>query len=399
MTKTEPRVLLIAGYFDWFSGYQETALATAFSKIAATEVIASDRVSPAFSDDHLERIGVPRRYIPGTTGENGVTVTRFRSFEIRSMVWSNPAIRYISGRSYDLIVQVMPGQLLSAAPSFSSHASHRVVLYGDNRAMWANLSLPLRLVKGGAFALSKGVLYTLVNGGSSAIYGYTPNTIRRLRPFSARRRMQLMPLAYSPQSFFRSRELRRRVREDLEVGEEDTLIVVAGKLEPRKRVDWVLDAFHRLAPTHPRLRLLVIGSDSSDYSREMEQLVMASPHAGRITMRPFADASALNGYFNAADIGIWPRNPAITIQQAMGTGLAVLLPRNDLVGHLITNDAGQYFDLDEDRGGACVADALADALARTHLTEQARAARAENNNWMSADTIVRDLLAEVGGHR
>ena len=202
MTRTEPHVLLIAGYFDWFSGYQETALATAFSKIATTEVIASDRVSPAFTDDHLARIGVPRRYTPGTTGENGVMVTRFRSFEIRSMVWSKAAISYLSGRSYDLIVQVMPGQLLSAAPSFSSHASHRVVLYGDNRAMWASLSRPLRLVKGGAFALSKGVLYTLVNGGSTAIYGYTPNTIRRLRPFSASRQMQLMPLAYSPAELF-----------------------------------------------------------------------------------------------------------------------------------------------------------------------------------------------------
>ena len=399
MTQTEPRVLLIAGYFDWFSGYQETALATAFSKIATTEVVASDRVSPAFTEDHIARIGVPRRYNSGTTCERGVNVTRLRSFEIRSMVWSNAAISYLSGRSYDLIVQVMPGQLLSAAPSLVSHANHRVVLYGDNRAMWANLSLPLRLVKGGAFAVSKGILYTLVNGRATAIYGYTPNTIRRLRPFSARRQMQLMPLAYSQQSFFRSRELRRQVREKLDVAGDDTLLVVAGKLEPRKRVDWVLEAFHRLAPTHPRLRLLVIGSDSSTYSREVERTVLASPYADRTTMRPFADTSVLNGYFNAADIGVWPRNPAITIQQAMGTGLAVLLPRNDLVGHLINSDAGHYFELDEGRGGACVADALADTLARTHLSEHARAARADNNNWMSADTIVRDLLAEVGRHR
>lgn len=211
--------------------------------------------------------------------------------------------------------------------------------------------------------------------------------------------MQLMPLAYSPQSFFSSPELRREVRQDLDVGEEETLIVVAGKLEPRKRVDWVLEAFHRLAPTHPRLRLLVIGSDSSQYSREMERTLMASPHAGRATVRPFADTSVLNGYFNAADIGVWPRNPAITIQQAMGTGLAVLLPRNDLVGHLIINGAGQYFDLDEERGGACVANALADTLARTDVSDQARSARAQNNTWMSADTIVRDLLAGVGRHR
>jgi len=61
-----PRVVIVAGYFDWISGYQETALASAYAEFADVEVVSSDRVSPGFSDEHLERLGVSRRYAPGT---------------------------------------------------------------------------------------------------------------------------------------------------------------------------------------------------------------------------------------------------------------------------------------------------------------------------------------------
>ena len=64
MATGKPRALLLTGYFDWFSGYQETALAAWFPRYADTEVIASDRVSPMFSDAHLAGLGISRRYSP-----------------------------------------------------------------------------------------------------------------------------------------------------------------------------------------------------------------------------------------------------------------------------------------------------------------------------------------------
>src|SRR5690349_19297406 len=112
-----PEVLLVVGYFDPFSGYQETALADGLSKVASTEVLTSDRVSPAFSDEHLDRLGVPRRYASGTTMMGVLTITRLPSRELRSMVWSSDARHHISRGDYKLIVQMMPGQLLPAAGS------------------------------------------------------------------------------------------------------------------------------------------------------------------------------------------------------------------------------------------------------------------------------------------
>ena len=124
-----PRVLLLTGYFDWFSGYQETGLAAWFPRYATTEVIASDRVSPIFSDAHLAELGMPRRYEAGTRVENGVKVTRFSTSEKRSMVWSTEARTYIESQQYDLIVQVMPGQVMPVAGTFARNQAVRAVLY------------------------------------------------------------------------------------------------------------------------------------------------------------------------------------------------------------------------------------------------------------------------------
>src|ERR1035437_1580356 len=103
----KPRVLLVSGYFDWFSGYQEIGLAAWFQRYATTEVIACDRVSPMFTDAHLAELGIARRYEAGTREENGVKMTRFSTFEKRSMVWSTEARKYIESQAYDLIIQTM----------------------------------------------------------------------------------------------------------------------------------------------------------------------------------------------------------------------------------------------------------------------------------------------------
>lgn len=397
MGEQQARVAVVVGYFDWFSGYQETALAAALSKLAEVEVIASDRVNPTFTDSHLQRLGIPRRYRPGSTREHGVLVTRYCAIELRSMVWSGRASRYLGAQRYDLVVQVMPGQLFAVAATLARNPAPRVVLYGDNKAMWNNLATWQRLVKGSVFAATKGVLYTAVNAGASATYGYTPDTVRRLRPFRAGRPCEVMPLAFSPERFYVDAGLRRQFRGDLGLADNDIVVVAAGKFEPQKRLDWLVSAYASIAADRPEVHLVLVGADSSTGSAQIDELARTSPYRDRMHVRPFTDAAGLNAVFNGADLGVWPRNPAITIQQAMGAGLPVLLPRNDLVGHLVKAGSGHYFDLVETRGGQCLTDGLGRALDQTDFSDNARRRRAATNGWLGADHVARDLLAHVRG--
>jgi glycosyltransferase involved in cell wall biosynthesis len=245
------------------------------------------------------------------------------------------------------------------------------------------------------FAATKGALYTAVNASARASYGYTPDTLRRLRPFRAGRPSTVMPLAFSPERFHVDAEARRRFRAGLGMADDQILLVAAGKFEPQKRLEWLIGAFDAIAAEQRDVQLLLIGADSSPYSRGIARTLDASPHRDRLHVRAFADSAGLNAAFNGADLGVWPRNPAITIQQSMGTGLSVLLPQNDLVGHLIKPGSGHYFDLDDAHGEECLTAGLAQALRHTTFSAAARRDRATTNAWLAADNVARDLLTTV----
>lgn len=392
----KPRVLLLSGYFDWFSGYQETGLAAWLRRYATTEIIASDRVSPIFSDAHLAKLGMARRYETGTRVENGVKVTRFSTSERRSMVWSTQARRYIESQEYDLIVQVMPGQLMPVAGTLARNHTVRAVLYGDNSAMWSHLSPAQRLLKGATFAVSKGALYTLVNRRADLVYGYTPNTVSRLRVFSGGRTMSVFPLAFDPEKFYFEEGIRQTHREALGYTEADTVVVAAGKFQQKKRLDLLAEAITRLASRHAGLKLLLVGADDGPYSRELKAQIDADPGLSKlVTVMGFVDTTELNAIFNAADIGVWPRMPAITIQQAMGTGLKVVLPQNEWVGHLVLHGSGIYFDESGDGDSRGMESAIASQLGGGWSSRD-RKQRADTNSWLGADRLTISLLQAAG---
>ena len=120
----------------------------------------------------------------------------------------------------------------------------------------------------------------------------------------------------------------------------------------------------------------------------------------RTTITGFLDTEALNGFLNAADIGVWPKLPAVTIQQAMGTGLFVVLPRNEWVGHLITSD-GLGFYVKAESGSSELGDAILRAAQSVAFDGAARQARSEANAWFSAAGIAAKVLSDnlAGPHR
>lgn len=388
-----PKVAVICGYFDLFSGYHEVSLAQAFSKLGEVTVFTGDIVSPIFSDAHLEGIGMGRRYKKLQEVHHGITVKRFAALEVRSMVFARGLRKAVQQGGFDLVVQFSPGFVFPAAASFPRLSCPRVVLYGDNSAMYANLSPLLARVKYLIFAATKGVLYAVVNSRAQVIYGYTPETLDRLRPFAAGRKMEVAPLTYDGKSFYFDPQEREEMRLELGVGYDERLIIGAGKINQQKRFDLLVRAFEELAAEDEKLRLAILGLSVDRASSDLRELVSNSVVRDRISILPFGDQETLRKFFNAADVGVWPRMPAITIQQAMGTGLRVVLPKSLTVSHLISTDvSGRYFeDLGEDF------DQMRDAIREITLSDAHREDVARRNEWMSSQVVASTLLIRHTG--
>lgn len=385
-----PRIAIVSAYFDWFSGYQEVALARALSEIADVTVFTSDIVNPIFSKAHRERVGTDGRYTELDEDVDGITVSRFRGWEIRSMVLAVGLRRAVRGAGFDLVIQVMPGFLLPAVASTVALDCPRVVLYGDNSAMYARLPPLLARVKFGVFAVTKGLLYRYVNRRAAAVYGYTPETIDRLEGFAAGRETRVMPLVYDPEVFYVDPEERAEMRAALGLSETDALVIGVGKINRQKRFDLLVKAFEDLARTDPTIHLAILGLSRETASEDLRTLVEASRFRDRITLLDFADSHQLRRLFNAADVGVWPRMPAVTIQQAMGTGLPVVLPHNAIVSHLISNDqVGRYFSEDGDHY-LDMASKIESLLATRGGT---RDESVTQSSWLSAREVASTLIS------
>lgn len=388
-------VLIACAYFDWFSNYQEIGIARALSQVANVDVIAGNRVNPIFSDLQLEGLGHPRAYVAGTSVENGVKITRFPIREIRSMALARNYRSEAQKKTYDLVIQVMPGHLLPALATNPTGSPARVVLYGDNAAMYSNLSPLGQRMKRAAFSVSKGLLYLYCNRNATIVGCYTPDTVDRIRPFLAGSPARLIPLTFDENLFRFSPTLREETRQRLGIRESDRVILTAGKSGAVKRIDQLVRAFDKLADDTPEARLLIVGNAEGPEADLVREAIASSPHNGRIIVVPLVPADELNALFNASDLGTWPFQPAVTIQQAMGSGLPVVIPNNEIVSHLV-REAGSGIAYSVPQNSREVVQALTEALRRGLRLQNddfARVELAKNNLWLSAKGIARELLA------
>ena len=137
---------------------------------------------------------------------------------------------------------------------------------------------------------------------------------------------------------------------------EETVLFV-GRLEPRKGLAYLVRAFLRLKPTHPRLRLLVVGRD---HKRQQEKTMAMVPPRLRpdvvfVGSVPQAD---LPSYYASADLFCAPSLGGESFGYVLVEAMAMGLP-------VVCSDIGGYRDLvRDDHEGLLVPPRDSEALAR-----------------------------------
>lgn len=86
---------------------------------------------------------------------------------------------------------------------------------------------------------------------------------------------------------------------------EGFLLAAIGQLGPRKGGDIILDAFARLAPKYPNLRLMFVGDPhrgQESFAQQLKARAAEPPLAGRVFFFPFTEQ--ILPYYEAADINL-----------------------------------------------------------------------------------------------
>jgi glycosyltransferase involved in cell wall biosynthesis len=182
----------------------------------------------------------------------------------------------------------------------------------------------------------------------SRLVAYTPESFEAaalVLPARHRRDMlvqgHFISLGFDPASFYYDLELGKRKRSELGIEPHQIVIITATRLVPEKHLEDFVAHFAAL-PAH--YHWLIVGADNSRYAQSFREMAAEQTTLGRIAILPYAARGDLNAFFNAADIAFYP-TAAITVFEALGTGLPCVLPRDETLRHVVgREDMVQTFE-------------------------------------------------------
>jgi len=169
-------------------------------------------------------------------------------------------------------------------------------------------------------------------------------------------------------------------------GLEDKMIVVnAGKQYREKRIDWIIDVVESSVKRGCNAFLILVGNAGEKYDGFISERLQKI--RGAYLRLPFLRRDELRTVYSACDIGIWPGIPSITIQEAMACRIAMILPDDDIVGHLIEgNGLAESKDIDVAAKYICSLDKDKDLLEEHKSMSEQIASR---YSW---ESIAKELL-------
>ena len=118
-----------------------------------------------------------------------------------------------------------------------------------------------------------------------------------------------------------------------------------------------------------------MGSGDQEYISELKARAEELSIQDRFIYKEFVPKERLHEYYSASDVGIWPVQPSITIIEAIGCHLPVILPDRDTVAHLVQLGNGVLFKEGDAENLAQLLDELSGQL--QYMREKAKYAAAE----------------------
>jgi 1,2-diacylglycerol 3-alpha-glucosyltransferase len=117
-------------------------------------------------------------------------------------------------------------------------------------------------------------------------------------------------------------EVRNKMRSKLSIAESDFVIVTAGKIDEKKYIHILLNAFSNICIKN--IKVLIVGPIESRYEKVLRAI---SNEDERINYIGWVDSDELYNYFIAADLGIFPGGQSVLWQQAICCGLPLIVKK------------------------------------------------------------------------
>lgn len=326
------KITIVCGHFLPAMGYIEVHLARAFAEMGHEVTVVTTDSVPSYVSHLHENFGRP---------PEGIEVIRLKPIFTLGQILIGRGVK-------DFVFLSQPDQIvvIGLGKRFPKHALglgiHTTVLFGDNAASYGDSpSWKTRLL----FELFKRGTYQKAIKRADRLVAYTPESFEAAGKMlggkwakKLEQQKDFISLCFHPNEFFFDENLRRAKRTELGFSDTDQVVITATRLRPEKNLEQAIPAF---AKADGNTKWLLLGSADDEYAKGLEKKLSQELGRDRFRILPLQKRADLNAFYNAADLALFT-TPAISIIEAMGSGLPVILPQEKSLSHLISEgDQGQ----------------------------------------------------------
>lgn len=326
------RIAHIVSYFQPKLGYQEYYLAKRQQEMGhETCVITSDRFFPFpnYSDTVAKILG--ERYVgSGCFKESELRVFRLPClFEYGSTIVVNGLYPVLTKFKPTIVHAHVDHSLLSiAALVLKNLQGYKVVL--DSHTDQPRFRSRIHTLIFNALFLKNPLFRAALRNSD----GYVAVSESARNWLSTRwgipyEKIRLIPLGADKELFTPNPEKREIFRKKLGLHENDIVIVYAGKIIPSKEIENLLFASTLLNHKKQNVKILLVGDGPMQYMKKLQKLSNEYGIAQNVNFHKLVPVLELPNFYRAADIGVWPGSPSITIVEAMACGLPIIIPKYD----------------------------------------------------------------------
>lgn len=198
-----------------------------------------------------------------------------------------------------------------------------------------------------------------------------------------------IPLAQAPWISFGSdtllfhpdAEAKRSFRAEHGISEDAFVVVYTGKLDEAKGGKLLAQAFRNRLQTKRNIVLIVVGSTSGDYGKEVEQIFSESEN--RVIRFPTQKYCDLAKFYQAADLSVFAKQCSLSFYDAQACGLPVLSEDNNINVDRCSHENGWNFKAGDVHDFRKMVEGVADLDATEYKKVSANAYRfiTENYNY------------------
>jgi glycosyltransferase involved in cell wall biosynthesis len=393
------RVAIVCAHFTPDVGYQEVDLARAFARLGArVRVVTTTRLS------RNARTIVAHEYSAGMVRHDGYDVCRLSPrFTIGPNVLGCNVLPEIRDFAPSHVILVGPGKLFGLE-LFSSGSSpwRSIAIIQDNSEAGSAEEQPRLRRRSRALVhrLVKRPAYRRVVRNADRIVLNVPETRGIIRPWLRQRERERLAengldlrLGFDPERFFLDLRARRDWRERHAVVEDELVLATCTRATPGKRLEAIISSVSKVIARGHAVRYVLAGLLDDEYGESLRRHAADQAEPAAFLLLPALRHDEMRAMFSGCDLGFWPR-AAITIQQAMGTGLPTVLRNSPRVSHLLIPGRNGWYVEPHETVEDVLANAIGDLAALTVDERLARREAAANlsSSYLSYDRIALEMV-------